>query len=556
MDNNVKELISQSEAAFNNRSGLLNLWQEIAENFHVMRADFTSRIIPGDDLTSHLTSSYPLMVHREMTNGVTGMLRPRGQRWLGIETDDDEINEGPGLEFLEWASQRQYMRMYDKRAQLVRATKEGDADFAAFGQTCIYVDRSRAGDHLLYRNYHLRDVAWQENAEGQIDTIYRKFRPTVRDLMFDFGNASPGPHESVRKEYANVTGDKFKKINCLHIMVPTERLNGDTKKAQRDIAFRSYFIDVDNEHCMEETPSRLFKYVCPRWQTVSGSPYAFSPATITGLPDARLIQAMGYTLLDASEKAASPPMIGQADMIKSDLELWSNGVTWVDAEYDEKMGEALRPIQQDYRSLPVGFQMQQQTQEMLAQAFFLNKIRMPMMDKEMTAYETAQHIEQYLREALPLFEPMEHEYNGALAEMTFETMKEGYEFGPPAEMPEEIQGQNIRFKFFSPLQEKEERKNSQTYLEVKALIAEALALDENMRHMVDGRQALRDAIRGTGAPADWTVDDPTMDELIQGDQAQREQQQMLDQAQQGSEIVEKLGNASANMGEMQGTDAL
>ncbi len=38
-------------------------------------------------------------------------------------------------------------------AQFVRATKEGDHDFAAFGQAVIYVDRNRAGDTLLYRNY-------------------------------------------------------------------------------------------------------------------------------------------------------------------------------------------------------------------------------------------------------------------------------------------------------------------------------------------------------------------------------------------------------------------
>jgi hypothetical protein len=44
-------------------------------------------------------------------------------------------------------------------------------------------------------------------------------------------------------------------------------------------------------------------YRIPRWQTVSGSQYSYSPATVAALPDARLIQAMTFTLLEAGEKA-------------------------------------------------------------------------------------------------------------------------------------------------------------------------------------------------------------------------------------------------------------
>jgi hypothetical protein len=41
----------------------------------------------------------------------------------------------------------------------------------------------------------------------------------------------------------------------------------------------------------------------------------------------------------------------------------------------------------------------------------------------MTAYEVGQRIQEYIRGALPLFEPMEMEYNGALCERTFEILQ-------------------------------------------------------------------------------------------------------------------------------------
>ncbi len=538
MDARATELIKQGDNLFSKRSNLMNLCQEIAENFYPIRADFTSKIILGDDLTSHLSTSYPILAHRDMTNALSTMLRQRGTHWFNIRTGREEIDEGAALAWLEWASDLQYKAMYDRASGFVRATKEGDADFAAFGQAIIFVDRNHAGDTLLYRDYHFRDVAWAENAEGKIDTVHRKWKPTARDLMFDFG-------DDVHKSVKNQTGkgrDQFQTFECRHIMVPTERAL-DVPKEEKAFPFRSYYIDVENQHVMRDTPSTLFKYVIPRWQTVSGSPYAYSPAAIAALPDARMIQSMTYTLLDAVEKATQPPMIAQAHMIKSDLELWSGGTTWVDAAYDERLGEALRPVPLDLRGLPVGIEAARDAKAMIAEAFFLNKISLPPADREMTAYETAQRIQEYIRQALPLFEPMEVEYNGALCEATFDTLKEGFAF-VGNEMPPELSDQDVEFKFVSPLQENEERKDAQTYLEAKALLAEAAAMEPGLIDMVDGRTALRGALKGAGVPAKWLREDDEMDALAAQRAEEAQTAQVMDDLERGGAVAEQMGKAA------------
>jgi len=68
---------------------------------------------------------------------------------------------------------------------------------------------------------------------------------------------------------------------------------------------------------------------------------------------------------------------------------------------------------------------------------FLNKLSLPPADREMTAYETGQRIQEYIRNALPLFEPMEMEYNGALCEDTFEALMRVGAFGSPQDIPGE-----------------------------------------------------------------------------------------------------------------------
>lgn len=544
LDARADEIIKQGDKLFE-RSSLLTLWQAIAENFYPIRADFTTKIHPGDDLTAHLSASFPILAHRDMSNNFAFMLRQRGTQWARIRTGREDLDEGRPREWLEWATALQFRAMYDRKAQFVRATKEGDNDWGAFGQCVIYIDTNRDGDTLLFRNYHLRDVAWAENAEGVIDTVHRRWKPTARDMVFDFGNKV---HPSVKKEAESPKGDPFRTFPVRHAMVPTARV-GDVPAAERGFPFRSYFIDVENHHVMEEQPSRLLKYVIPRWQTVSGSPYAYSPAVIAALPDARMIQAMTYSLLDATEKAVQPPMIGQANMVKSDIELWSGGFTWVDAEYDERLGEALRPVELDFRGLPAGVQAAQNAQGMIAEAFFLNKLALPPATRDMTAFETSQRIQEYIRQALPLFEPMEVEYNGQLMEMIFNTLMLGNAFNG-REMPAELSGASVEFKFTSPLQQNEERKAAQTYVEANELLAQAAALDPGLGDILKGRDALRDALKGVGAPETWLNDDDEMDELAAQRAQAAQATQLMDTLERGGQVAEQVGRGAAALSDV------
>jgi hypothetical protein len=542
MDSRADNLIKQGDGLFAKKAQLLNLWQEIAENFYPIRADFTTKITPGDDLTQHLSNSYPVMAHRDMSNAFAAMLRQRGTKWFKISTGREELDE-IGEDWLEYASNLQFRAMYDRSAHFVRATKEGDADFAAFGQCVIYVDLNKDGSGLLYRNYHLRDCAWTEDSDGKICEIHRKWMPTARQLVEDFG---ANVHPEVTK-CLEAGKNPFQTFECRHIMVPTYKAPDVDKKYER-FEYQSFFIDVVNRHVMETAGSNRFRYCIPRWQTISGSQYAYSPATIVALPDARMIQSMSYTLLDAGEKAVQPPMLGQADMIKSDVELWSGGITWVDAEYDERLGEALRPIPLDLRGIPAGVDSMRSAQEMITEAFYLNKISLPPATRDMTAFETSQRVQEYIRQALPLFEPMEDEYNGAICEETFEVLKEGFAF-QNFDMPEELGESEISFRFMSPLQEDEDRTLTQKYVETRQLLAEAITTDPDMLHLVDAKQALRDALKGLGAPADWKRSDDELGEILAQQAEAQAPQRAMEELAQGAGAAEQVGNAAAALSE-------
>ena len=181
---NVKRLIEQGDKLFSQRSGLVSVWQEISENFYPERADFTT-IRKGSSLFDNaaLMTSAPALIRRDLGNTLSAMLRPRGEEWFRIRTSDDRINEDPGAKkWLDWATDVQRKVIYDKRAHFVRSTKEGDHDFASFGQAVLTVDVNKDLDGLLYRAWHLRDVVWSENASLEIDTVHRNWKVQARNL--------------------------------------------------------------------------------------------------------------------------------------------------------------------------------------------------------------------------------------------------------------------------------------------------------------------------------------------------------------------------------------
>lgn len=512
------ELIKQSSKLHTDRSSVMSLWQSLAENFHIMRADFTTKRDIGSEFAGHLMSSYPILAHRELTGILSSMLRR--DEWFKLGTNQDSSSVA-AKRWLESATKIQRQAMYANGSGFVKATKEGDGDFVAFGQAVLSVQMNKDRSGLLYRNWHLRDVVWSENDAGQVDCIYRRWKPRAADLIKLFGkNVDPKVRLAAEK-------DMFATVNCLHAVVPTEMLN---TTEFGDMKYVSTFIDVDNSHSMEQIGLKHKMYSVPRWQTVSGSQYAYSLAAIAALPDARLIQALTSTLLEAGEKYTNPPLLGVDGAIRSDLQVFPGGVTWVDRDYDERTGDVLRPLNQDRGGMPIGMELSADTRSQISEAFYLNKLSLPDV-RQMTAYEVNERMQEFVRQTLPLFEPMEDEYNGSLCNESFDLLFAMGAFGAPGDIPRELQGASVEFQFESPIKQASDKAKGQMFREAAELLATAIQLDPGAMHDVDVSKALRDALMGVGAPATWLTDEQeAQDAKDAQNQQEAEQMKMAQQA--------------------------
>jgi len=529
-----KQIHESADRTFGKRTSLLLLWQDIAENFYPERADFTYQRYLGAEFASNLMTSYPLICRRELGDQIGQMLRPTAKVWAHMAPVDPGRDNNEARRWLEWATTTQRRAMYDPDSQFTKAAKQSDHDFASFGQSVMSIKLNRLQDTLLYQTWHLRDCAWTDNEEGKVGAFYRKWKPTARDLERLFGAKI---HDKVKDLLNRNKG--YEEIQCMHFVIDADMWDGNA----RGMPKVSIWWDVDNNHAMEETPTWNQEYIVPRWSQVSGSQYAYSPATVAGLPDARLLQSMTYTLLEAGEKMTNPPMVATHEAVRSDVNIYAGGITWVDRDYDERLGDALRPMTIDKSGMPIGRDMQADTRQMIMQAFYLNKLNLPQRAPEMTAYEVAQRIQEYIRGALPLFEPMEHEYNGQLMNVTFDLMRRAGGFGSPMDMPKILQDAKLQYRFESPLHDAIDAIKGQKFIEANQVVAQGVQLDPSVAAMVDMKVTVRDVLQGIGVPAKWVRDEVEVQDIEDQQKAQAQAQQTLATMQQGADVAATMATA-------------
>lgn len=541
MDQNGKRIIADGDALFGKRSTLMSLWQETAMNCYIERADFTTQRTMGVTFAENLMTGVPSLCRRELGDQLGAMLRPKEKEWFFCEAARMDTLDNAGRKWLEVATGAQRRAMYAKAAKLVRACKEADHDFAAFGQAVLSVEMNARRDDFLYRSWHLRDVAWCEDDEGNISDVHRKYKAYPREIARKFPDTVSARIKDLAEKHP------YEQVECRHVVLPSDAydpVRGTRKRTQKWV---SIYLEQDGT-VLEEVPSRSHVYVIPRWQTVSGSQYAYSPATVVSLPDMRLLQSMTLTLMEAGEQYTNPPKIAVQDAIRSDIQVFAGGVTWVDAEYDERLGEVLRPLTQDKSGFPIGRDMRADVVAVLQKSFYLDKLSFHPGDQspQKTAFQVGQEVQEYIRSALPIFEPMEQDYNGGLCDLTFDLGLHNGLFGSLHDMPPSLRGADVVFRMESPLTELIDTQKAQKLANAKALLAQVADVDPTTQYVVDWKAAFRDALQGNRTPEIWIHDPAEADGLAQRHAQAAQQAAMLQRLEQSSNIAKNLGAAGAS----------
>jgi hypothetical protein len=543
-DSRAKELVKIGDGLFTKKQPYDSLCQEIADHFYPLRTDFTSTLSLGDDFTTDLMDSYPVQARETLGNSINAVLR-QGD-WFSVKTGIEEIDEDPSAaRWLEKATADYRRLVYDRRANFTASVIEADHDWVTFGNPVLSVGESSTRDHLLFNTWHPRDCAWMLNETGKADALHRKLSKSARNLKKMFGD---NLHPDIKKACVDNPSGEFK---VRHIVMPTDEIYGDDRKMRKKYAgmpFLSLYVDVEHETILGEGGLPVFTYIVPRYKTLCGIPQGFSPHTINALPDGRMIQSMARVILEQGEKAVDPEMFAKGEIFRDAVNRYAGGMTYVDLEADEKLQDVIQTISPG--NVGLGMDMIAGIREMIAEAFLLNKLFLP-DTREMTAFETNARLAEYRRAALPFYGPIESEYNLPLldAGFTLAINNRAFNFGDAPDVlkdylnPQENGGE-LTFNFESPLNTAEGRAKVAAFQESVQIIAAGGQYDKTIPAGYDFKKMTKDAVDGTGAPADWTLDEEVVAQAQDQQAAVDNLQQTAQQLREGAGVAQDVAGAS------------
>ena len=549
VDQAGRELMEIDGRLFSAKGALDSLYQEIAEFLFPERADFTTEIVLGQEFASHLTDATPVLMRRELGDQIGSMVRPDGRQWFKAAASNKNVGrDRNAASFLEFMTDVNSAILNSKDSGFRRAAQQVEHDFATFGMGWLQVSYNRNRDNLLFRNHHPKHMAGQEGPDGQVNHVHRKCDMTAAAMAHLFGEAKlPQPVRNALRDKDLKTTFKVR-----HIFIPLE-LYEPYRKFPKGAKWADVYVTEDGT-ILQELPAFTFDYVVPRWQLLSGKFYAVSSAATIALTESRMLQRMKMTIIEAGEKQVDPPLVATQDALLSPIDLGANGITMIDSQYDERLGAALRVLDLG-KNVGLGIDLINDQRNQLGDAFFLSKLQpIAQADKTMTAYEAAQRVQEWIRNAMPLFGPVEHEWTGAVLDLATEKVMRAGGYGPvdrngiPKDMPDILLGQNIQYEFNNALKEARDRQVLNAFQEGAQVLQAGASIDPSLAGEVDIRTMFRDAFAAVpNGRADWLIDaEQAAANRQQAQQAMAEQQQMQ-QVGEGAVVAAQVGDATQSI---------
>ena len=496
MSKRVHDLLARLKRMGEQRRQWESHWQELAEYLLPKRADFTTTAQPGGKRTEKQFDATPMQAARGLAASLDGLLKPKTQRWFSLRAADEALNETHDVKlWLRAAEDRLFNAFYEPSARFLQRSAEVDLDLVVFGTGVLFIGERSDESGLLFQSLHLRDSFVGENADGEIDTIFRVLRLTASQAAQKFGAEKLGR----RTKEAMDRNREDEEFEFLQAVLP--RHDRDARRADAtNMKFASLIVDIGSEHLIGESGFRDFPFVIPRWDTASGEVYGRSPGMLA-LPDIKTLNAMGKTILEAGHKIVNPPLLVPNDGIGANPRTFPGGVTPFDAGLLLQTG-GRPPITPLYTggNIPIGREMQNDMRGQVWSAFFRNVLQLPFDGPQMTATEILERKAEFMRVIGPTFGRLEADYTGPMVERAFRLMMRA---GAMLKPPDALAGADIRFEYASPIAKAQKQIDAaalgKTVADLGALAAQNPAILDNF----DDDRVAREIADANGLPQHW-----------------------------------------------------
>lgn len=516
----AKAIVRKHAKLKGDRNNWDSYWEQLAQYVLPRKDNVYGSATVGEDKMNRLYDATSVHANELLAAALHSMLTNPSSVWFDFETGDKEIdNNKEARQWMQDAVKEMLRVMNNSNFQT--EIHETYMDLGGLGTSPMRVEEDedtvvRFFARPIYEHYI------EENNKGIVDTVYREYDYTLRQIVQEFGEGFLSSQE-LRAEYEK---DDTRKKCIIHAVEP---IYGDKNKR-----FASYHVLKDKELLLREGKFNTNPYAVVRWSKISGEKYGRAPS-MKALPDIKMLNSMMKTLIRSAQKAADPPMMVPDNGFLLPLKTVPGGTNIYRAGSKDKI-EYL----QSAGRLEISDSMCEQARTRIRQAFYIDQLQLQ-DGPQMTATEVMQRTEEKLRTMGPILGRMNNELLKPIIDRVFDIMLRKGMF--KKSMPAVLKGKQLDIVYVSQISKAQKASEADTLMRVMQSVAPVAQTAPQLMDNLNTDKVFRYHSLIFGLAEDM-MNSP--DEVAKVRQARAEQQQAMLQAQQENvqaDTQQKMANS-------------
>ncbi|MCM2141677.1 portal protein [Klebsiella pneumoniae] len=438
----LKEQLQKQQAQLtNDRSSFDPHWRELSDFINPRGSRFLVTDVNRDDRrNTKIVDPTATLAARTLSSGMMSGITSPARPWFKLATPDpDMMDYGPVKLWLE-VVQRRMNEVFNK-SNIYQSLPLLYASLGNYSTGAMVVLEDDS-DVIRTMMFPIGSYYMANSARGSVDTCFRKFSMTVRQLVMEFGlnNVS----DSVKGMWDSGNYESW--IEVIHAVYPN--IDRDTAKLNsKNKPVKSVYYEVggDSDKLLRESGFDEFPIMAPRWEVNGEDVYGSSCPGMIALGQVKALQLEQKRKSQLIDKATNPPMVGPSSLRNQRVSLLPGDITYIDQVTGQ---DGLKPaylVNPNTADLLADIQ---DTRQIINSAYFVDLFMMlqNINTRSMPVEAVIEMKEEKLLMLGPVLERLNDECLNPLIDRTFSIMARKNLLPPP---PDVLQGMPLRIEYIS-----------------------------------------------------------------------------------------------------------
>jgi hypothetical protein len=384
-------------------------WEPMIDNI-IMYVNHGRRFVQDRDLwDGQQTGQFvyddtAMLARNKLRDGMVGYLCSRNQPWFALELPG-KFNFPRHSGMRAWTGQRvdSYPQvqlwlqdcqdvMYSafNRSNFYDVNTEFISDGATCGTSYFLVEEDIERASIVFTVPHFRECFIAENQFKKVDTVYRVYKMTLKQLVEKFTlEAMERADDSFKRDYEQ---NMYFEREVLHAIYPRRdfdpgKIDKRNKRWASEWVYRKggkilewqgggkvNATSMQGVVSLEEGGYDSMPIIAWRWRVNSDEVYGRGPGHDAFVSIAKINQ-MGRTNLITAQRAAEPPLVAYSDQ-RGAIQRGPNGITYLEANRGDLRTRMPQPLTTGVQNLPFSVEFQAQVAQVINEHFHTDVFQM------------------------------------------------------------------------------------------------------------------------------------------------------------------------------------